>query len=71
MKTKFILFLLVVAVPVFGQTNTVGIPALPPEGTVYNDDMIFWAGVTLGFVFGGSAWIFRLVRQIGHQNPEI
>jgi hypothetical protein len=71
MKTKFILLAFLLALPVYAQTNTGGVPALPPDGTVYDDQTIFWAGVTLGFVFGGSAWIFRLVRQIGHQNPEI
>jgi hypothetical protein len=70
MKTKLITLFVVLSAPVFAQSNP-GVPDLPPDGTVYTVDSLFFAGLTLGFIFGGSAWIFRLVRQAGHQNPEI
>ena len=31
----------------------------------------FWSGLALGITAGGTGWIFRLVRQSAHQNPEI
>ena len=51
------------------QTNE--IPELPDTSAPWDDSTVFWAGLTLGFVWGGVAWIFRLVRQAGKQNPEM
>jgi len=54
-----------------GITN-LDIPTVPSSADApWTDSQVFWAGMTLGFVWGGVAWIFRLVRQTARQNPEI
>ena len=57
------------AIACMAQTNQ--IPELPDSSSPWDDSTVFWAGLTLGFVWGGVAWIFRLVRQTAKQNPEI
>lgn len=52
------------------QTNSFGIPDLPASGT-YTDEQVFYSGLIVGLVLGGWGWVWRLVRQVGHQNPEI
>ena len=63
-------------VQITGGTNWVKILASSsnPVPVSLNDDAydtVFGQGVALGFFMGGIAFVFRLVRQVGRQNPEI
>ena len=66
----------VTSVEIVGGTNWVQVLATAnsPVPVSLNDsayDTVFGQGVALGFFMGGMAFVFRLVRQVGHQNPEI
>jgi hypothetical protein len=73
MKKFFvILSLLVVSFAAGGQSSLP--PALPDESDTsgWTDDTMFWAGLTLGFVYGGIAFTFRMVREgANKENPMI
>jgi hypothetical protein len=53
------------------QTNETGLPPQADAGWAWGEDSAFWSGLFVGFAAGGSAWIFRMVRQAATQNPEI
>ena len=66
----------VTSVEIVGGTNWVQVLASPnnPVPVSLNDsayDTVFGQGMALGFFMGGIAFVFRLIRQVGRQNPEI
>ena len=60
-------------VQIAGGTNSVKIINIPVPVTLSDDiyETVFTQGIGLGIFVGGMAFIFRLVRQVGRQNPEI
>ena len=84
---KTILFTILILAAIAGHAVTVAPigpekPQTPTPVTIQNtpvpvtlsDDIyetVFTQGIGLGIFVGGMAFIFRLVRQVGRQNPEI
>jgi hypothetical protein len=73
MKMLLLIAMLLVSTLAIAQTNQ--IPELPDvpssEDSPWTDSQCFWAGLTLGFIYGGVAFSLRLARQAGEKNPGI
>lgn len=54
------------------QMNVTTDALLPAWGLESSDPgTFFYAGLATGFAFGGTAFVLRLVRQVGRHSPEV
>lgn len=57
--------------PALASAQTNGLPSMPDATGGFDESSAFWSGLFVGFIAGATAWIFRIVRQVSNQNPEI
>ena len=69
MKTTLLILSSLIASVSFA--DTMGVPDLPADASMWTPLNVFYAGFIAGIVVGGSAFIVRFLRLPGKQNPEI